>query len=405
MNNYKVALYIRLSKEDINKEEKENSESIENQKQLLLKYVNENNYELYDIYIDDGYTGTNFNRPSFMRMISDIDEKKVNMVIVKDLSRLGRDYILTGYYTEMWFPKNKVRFVSLLDSIDSLKESNELMPFKSLINDMYSKDNSKKIKAALRIKQQLGKWVGGCPPFGYMSDPQDKNHLVINNEEKNIVYIIFMLFLKGKSFSEISNYLFLNNIDSPNVKRGKRKNTNNKWSTTTIKSILKNQLYTGDMVQNRRKKINYKLKSIVNNSKEEWIIIPNTHEPIVTKEMFNEVEDMINRKINNRNKSNSYLLSGLIYCYECKKRMTIQIIKNKRYLICNTYKKNSKCHLCTTHSNGYDSLEKRIIMIIKSFIDKKMNQFNIDRSLIIKLIRKIEIHNNKQIDVYFNFTC
>ena len=160
---------------------------------MLLKYVNDNNYKSYELYIDDGFTGTNFNRPSFIKMIEDINNKKINMVVVKDLSRLGRDYVLTGYYLDIFFPSKGVRFISLLDNIDSFNISleNEVVPFKTLINDMYSRDNSKKIKASLRIKQQMGKWVGGCAPFGYMSDPNDKNHLIINKEESRIVKKIF----------------------------------------------------------------------------------------------------------------------------------------------------------------------------------------------------------------------
>ncbi len=203
MNNYIAGLYIRLSKEDENKKDI-NSESVENQINLLREYAFSNNYFVYDTYIDDGYTGTNFNRPSFMRLIKDIEDKKINMVIVKDLSRFGRDYILTGYYLEMFFPSKNIRFISILDNYDSINNINEYIPFKSIINDMYSRDNSKKIKAALRIKQQMGKWVGGTTPFGYVQDPKDKNHLIINKEESVIVKKIYSLFLKGYSLTKIS---------------------------------------------------------------------------------------------------------------------------------------------------------------------------------------------------------
>ena len=201
MNNYNVAVYIRLSKEDIMKEENSNSESVENQKAIIIRYINEKKYNLFNIYIDDGYSGTNFERPQFKKMIEDIKLGYINMVIVKDLSRLGRDYVLTGYYLDIFFPQNNIRFISILDNIDSLSDDNcyDFVPFKSVINDMYSKDNSKKIKAALRIKQLNGKWVGGCTPFGYMQDKYDKNHLIINEREANIVRKIFSLFLNGNS--------------------------------------------------------------------------------------------------------------------------------------------------------------------------------------------------------------
>ena len=425
-SNYYAGLYIRLSKEDENKDIIDNSESVENQKQLLLKYIRENNYNLFDIYIDDGYTGTNFNRPSFLKMIDDIESKKINMVVVKDLSRLGRDYILTGYYTEIWFPKKNIRFISILDNIDSLYDiNNEIMPFKSLINDMYSKDNSRKIKAALRIKQQLGKWVGGCPPFGYKSDPFNKNHLIVDYYESRIVKKIFKLFLNGYSISEIRNYLNENKIDTPNIIRKiNNKKMTNKWSLSTIKSILTNQLYTGDLIQNRRKKINYKINKIIKNRIEDWIKVENTHEPIITKIDYKIVEEIINNKINIR--KNTYILSGLLFCYECKNKIIIQ--NRNKYTICSSYKKNSINNVCTSHYNNYEVIEKiivkdiyneiknidkeKIINILEKNKCKKIENLEqllkdklkeMNRYLIVTMIRKIEIHQEKSIDIYYKY--
>lgn len=192
---YKVAIYIRLSKEDVDRGYDE-SESIKNQKTLLIEYVQKLGweYELKDIYIDQGYTGTNFNRPDFQRMIRDIHLGKVNMVVTKDLSRLGRDYIETGEYIEKWFPENNVRYVSVTDGIDTFETANgnnDIAPFKSILNDMYSKDLSKKIRTALHTMQKQGKWVGGKTAIGYMKDPNDKNKLVICEQEAEIVRTIF----------------------------------------------------------------------------------------------------------------------------------------------------------------------------------------------------------------------
>ena len=192
---YKVAIYIRLSKEDIDKGFDE-SESIINQKSLLTEYVEKLGweYELVDIYIDPGYTGTNFNRPDFQRMIRDIENRKVNMVITKDLSRLGRDYIETGEYIEKWFPEHEVRYVSVTDGIDTFainNGNNDIAPFKSILNDMYSKDLSKKIRTALHTMQKQGKWVGGKTAIGYKKDPNDKNKLIICEQEAEIVKTIF----------------------------------------------------------------------------------------------------------------------------------------------------------------------------------------------------------------------
>ena len=176
-----VAIYIRLSKEDDSLGE---SESIQNQKTLLTKYVNEQGYTLVDIYIDDGYTGTNFNRPGFQKMLKDIEDGKVNMVITKDLSRLSRDYIGTGEYVEKWFPLHNVRYVALTDNIDTFLDNsnNDIAPFKAILNDMYAKDLSKKIRTALHTMQSEGKWVGGCPPFGYKVVEIEGRHMVLVEE-------------------------------------------------------------------------------------------------------------------------------------------------------------------------------------------------------------------------------
>jgi len=400
MINYTAGLYIRLSKEDENKKNI-NSESVENQKDILNAYASKNNYMVYDTYIDDGYTGTNFNRPGFSRLISDIESKKINMVIVKDLSRFGRDYILTGYYLEMFFPSKNIRFISILDNYDSINNINEFMPFKSIINDMYSKDNSKKIKAALRIKQQLGKWVGGCTPFGYSKDPKDKNHLIINKEESIIVKKIYSLFLKGYSINQISKYLFDNGIPTPTMSRKIKKLSKHlNWSATTIRTILTNELYTGDLVQNRRCRINYKIRKLIRNNRDDWIIIKNTHDKIISKKDFFNVQRLLKEnKCVRKNNSNIELLSGLIKCYECKKRIVFQKINNKIYTICNTYKKYSKLNLCTTHSNNYKEIENSVIEELHKYV----NDIAINRELVLLLINRIELHSDKSIDIYFNF--
>lgn len=208
---YKVAIYIRLSKEDVDKGY-DKSESITNQKSLLTEYVGNLGweYELVDIYIDPGYTGTNFNRPDFQRMIRDIENGKVNMVITKDLSRLGRDYIETGEYIEKWFPEHEVRYVSVTDGIDTFATNNgnnDIAPFKSILNDMYSKDLSKKIRTAMHTMQKQGKWVGGKTALGYVKDSNDKNKLIICEKEAKIVRTIFQkasLRRRNRSYQKLS---------------------------------------------------------------------------------------------------------------------------------------------------------------------------------------------------------
>ena len=390
---YKVAIYIRLSKEDEKDDKEKDSESVTNQRNILLKFVKDNGYELVDVYIDDGYTRTNFDRPEFKRMIKDIELGKINMVITKDLSRLGRDYITTGEYVEKWFPKHNVRYISLLDGVDTMLDTtnNEIAPFKAIINDMYSRDNSKKIKAALKSKQQEGKWVGGCAPFGYKVDPNDKNHLVINEEEAPIVRKIFSLALEGKSKNQIINQLFNEHIPTPsqirNVNRAFKYSELGYWNTTTIRSILSNELYTGDMVQNRRSRISYKVRNIVPNDKSEWIVVPNTHEPLISRKDFQEVQRIakVNTGLRYEKKIRG-VFDGLIYCGECKSRMALQggnggHCHGHYYTICNTYRKYSKLKLCTSHSYNFEKLENKIIEqlkeIFKDYIDESETTNNL----------------------------
>ncbi|MBR3898563.1 MAG: recombinase family protein [Bacilli bacterium] len=399
---YNVAIYIRLSKEDEKDGKERDSESVANQRNLLVKFVKDNGYELVNIYIDDGFTGTNFERPQFKQMIKDIELGKINMVITKDLSRLGRDYITTGEYIEKWFPKHNVRYISLLDGVDTMFDTtnNEIAPFKAIINDMYSRDNSKKIKAALRTKQQEGKWVGGCAPFGYMVDPNDRNHLVINEKEAPIVKKIFSLALEGKSKNQIINILFDEKVPTPsmirNVNRTCKYSELGYWNTTTIRSILSNELYTGDMVQNRRSRISYKVRNIVSNDKSEWIIVEDTHEPIISKEEFNEVQRIakINTGLRYKKKIKG-IFDGLIYCGECKSRMALQggnkgHCHGHYYTICNTYKKYSKLKLCTSHSYNFEKLETKIIKQLKKII----NDYIDERKTVNNLIKNKDKLNN-----------
>ena len=212
---YNVGIYIRLSREDEDK--KIESESITNQRSLLLQYVKENNYRLVDIYIDDGFSGTNFNRPEFNRLLNDIEVGRINMVITKDLSRLGRDYIGTGEFVEKYFPEHNVRYVAVVDNIDTLIDgsNNDIAPFKAVMNAMYAKDISKKIRSSLRAKQKEGKFVGSRCPFGYMKDKNNKNHLVINEEQAGVVRRIFDMSLSGLSFYKTAIILTEEKVKTP----------------------------------------------------------------------------------------------------------------------------------------------------------------------------------------------
>ena len=378
-----VGLYIRISREDDDKIEM--SESINNQKSLLTQYVKENNLRLIDIYIDDGYSGTNFDRPEFKRMIDDILKGKINMVITKDMSRLGRDYIGTGELIEKFFPTHGVRYIAVTDNIDTYLDNsnNDIAPFKAIMNDMYAKDISKKIKSSLRAKQKEGKWVGGRTPFGYKQDPNNKNKLIIFEEQAVIVRRIFDMCLEGLSFYKIALRLTNEKVKTPAEYYSFEWKNNyhlnyGVWHAKTIRDILTNRMYIGDLVQNKRNKVNYKVKKIIKNNPENYIIVESTHEPIIEKETFYKVQKRIPKNVGRNGKKETHLLDGLLYCGDCGHRISVTSRRkkdNKCYTVCNYYRTYMKQKLCTTHSNNYDVLEKVIIETLRelclNYIDKK----------------------------------
>ena len=386
---YNVGIYIRLSREDDDKTLE--SESITNQKSLLLQYVKENNLRLYDIYVDDGYTGTNFDRPEFKRLTNDIELKRVNMVITKDMSRLGRDYIGTGEYLEKYFPEHNVRYIAVTDNIDTYLDStnNDIAPFKAIMNDFYAKDISKKIRSSLKAKMKEGKFVGGRTPFGYDKDHDNKNHLVINKEQASVVKRIYDMALSGLTYYKIADILTKEKVKSPaQYYSFEWKNNYNLnygiWNSKTIYDILTNRIYTGDLVQHRRVKVNYKVKRIVKNNIKDYIIVENTHEAIIDKELFYEVQRLLPKNKGRNEKKENNLLDGLLYCGDCGHRISVTSRRkkdNKHYTICNYYRTYMKQKLCTTHSNNYDDLEHIIIEELKEkckdYIDKEKIKNNV----------------------------
>ena len=263
---FNVGIYIRLSQEDKDKKYESDSESVINQKELLRSFVKNNSFNLVKEYVDDGYSGTDFERPGFQKMLEDINNKKINCVIVKDLSRLGRDHVMTGYYIETFFPENNIRFISILESYDSFKNqaSNDSSTFIIACNDYYSKQNSVKIRNVLNEKRKNGKFVGSLPCFGYMRDILDKGHLVPNPETAPIVKNIFKWRADGIGPTEIANRLNKENIVTPSgykkTNYSSRLIDRDNWNISTVKKILCNRIYTGDLVQHTQTKVNYKSK-------------------------------------------------------------------------------------------------------------------------------------------------
>ena len=387
---YKVAMYIRLSKEDEDK--KEESESVTNQRSLLNGFIEENRLNLIDIYIDDGISGTTFNRPSFNRLVEDINNKKINMVITKDLSRLGRDYIQTGYYLEKFFPEKRVRYISLLDGIDTGVESstNDITPFRAIMNDMYAKDISKKITSVKRDKQQKGLFIGGKPAYGYKMHPTEKNKIVIDEVVAPNVKRAFNLALEGVSARKIAEKFTDENIPTPSQYANavyKNTPTSHFWKSEFIMAMLRNEVYIGNMVQGRRRKINYKSKKEIRMPKNQWVVVENTHEPIVEKDVFYNVQLMLDKRTPIREKKYDYLLKGLVYCHECGYLMAVAnrhlASGDTLYFRCRTHLRNTKYSKCSCHSIREDLVNKAVIDYVKKICKQYINKENM-----LKIYRK-----------------
>lgn len=355
---YRAALYIRLSREDENEGP---SESVTNQKSLLNEFVRRHRLSVYDTYIDDGWSGTSFDRPAFRRMIGDIEAGKVNLVITKDLSRLGRDYILTGHYMERYFPEKRVRYISLLDGIDTGVESsaNDITPFRAIMNDMYAKDISKKIKSVKRDKQRKGQFIGGKPVYGYKMDPTEKNKIVIDEEAAPTVRRIFGMALAGVSCRQIAARLNAEGVPTPAAYAGlsvaKPGPYTGLWSSERISEMLQNETYIGNMVQGRSVKISYKSKKCLRQAREHWVVVENTHQPLVDRETFETVQALVASRRHIRSRTYDFPLRGLIFCHECGCPLAVINRKNaagedRLFFICRTYQRFTKAGVCSCHS-------------------------------------------------------
>ena len=324
MQKYKVAGYVRLSKEDKIKDE---SNSITNQKEIITSYIKKNeDLELIDFYIDDGYSGTTFDRPDYKIMFNDLVSGKVNTVIVKDLSRFGRNHVESDNYIENILPGYNVRFISIIDDIDSLNKNNStdsvLIPLKNLMNDQYAKDISVKVRSTLKMKQLNGEFIGVTAPYGYLKNPKDKHKFIIDKEASYIVKKIFNMALLGKSRKEIAEHLNNKNVLTPSLYKLSKENTNNeelirskKWNAEIVNRILRNETYTGTLIQNIKTKPNYRTDKLIDVNKDEWIITENHHEPIISKDKFDEAQNILDKQKGSRN-SEDILLSYL-QCADC----------------------------------------------------------------------------------------
>lgn len=329
---YSVGIYCRLSKDDNLPGE---SMSIGTQRSIIEDYCAEQGFRIHDVYIDDGFSGLNFKRPDFQRLLEDIDSGMVNLVITKDLSRLGRDYIMTGYYTEIFFSSNDIRYIALSDGFDTENENNDIAPFKNILNDMYARDISRKVKAAKRQRAKQGLFVSSQAPYGYKRDPENKNHLVIDDEAAQTVRQIFQLALAGLGEVNIAKELQSQRIIKPSVYKFRKGDTRFskhgdqttdecfKWCPATVRTILGNQVYLGHMINHRTEIVNYKTKKQRAVPLEDQIIVLNTHEAIVSQELFDQVWSIRKNRWCPADQQRDNIFRGMLFCSCCGSVLSI----------------------------------------------------------------------------------
>lgn len=386
---YRAGLYCRLSKDD---EQRGESVSIGTQRSILTDYCAHHQYEIRKIYTDDGYSGLNFNRPGFKELLEDIERGEINMVITKDLSRLGRDYIMTGYYSEIFFPSKDVRYIAIADDFDSLKGYNDIAPFKNILNDMYARDISKKIKSAKRQRAKQGLFISSQAPYGYQKDPDNRNHLIIDPEAAEIVRLIFSLAEKNLGSVAIANELKARRILTPSVYKYKngdarferfapvKTGEHYDWTSATIGQILNDQMYTGLLINLKTETLNYKTKQRISVPIEQQIITPNAHEAIISQELFDKVQKIRATHRCPAHTKRFNMFRGKLFCQCCGHPLTIsrkKLINRETdiYLCMHHYHKPDVCP--KTHRVYHDMLYpyvlQQIQLLAKSMQRRKVN--------------------------------
>lgn len=372
---YKAALYCRLSVDDGNFG---GSVSIETQKILLEQYCKDHKITDYKFYCDDGCSGTNFDRPSFKKMLSDIDEGKINLVIVKDLSRFGRNYVEAGMYVQR-FTDSNIRFIAADDNYDSLVNSDDLLfPIKNVVNEMYARDVSKKTKAAKKAKARDGQFIGSKAPFGYKIDPNDRHHLIVDEPAAQVVKRIFRLASEGVGYNKMAKIfreekvltpIAYFNLNNPDYFKSDYWRKEFDWHVTSIRAILNNEVYLGKLVYGKQRNKSMKSKEKVRNPKEDWIVVENCHEPIITQELWDTVHKILNAKHRPAKAREVQMFAGLLYCSDCGHCLTYSQKQRKDggyhgAYSCWMYKTHGK-EYCASHYITFDTIYELVLIDIQ----------------------------------------
>jgi len=381
--NYDVGIYVRLSKDD---ERAGESVSIENQKLMLRKYVTEQGWNEVGCYVDDGYSGTNFDRPGVARLIEDAKDGRINLILVKDLSRFGRNYIEIGRFTDYVFPMIGCRFIALNDGVDTIHNDNDIMPFRNLFNEFQSRDTSKKIKAVKQACARDGKFMGWCAPYGYQKDPADKHRFLIDAPAAAVVRRIFGWRCEGHGAKSIANFLNEESILPPRLHWAQRENRANNfqhnglWNQITVQELLRNEAYIGNIVQCKVGTMSYKNQRTVRKPEEEWIRAEGMHEPIIDRATWDLCREIAEKNYRPRTTKDGHvtLFSGLLVCADCGSHMIHRphVVTRKngrkvtyRIYICGNYTRSGKL-ACTTHRITMEDITQLVLDDIRHYVGR-----------------------------------
>lgn len=383
---WRAALYVRLSKDDGKKTE---SESVTSQREILKEFLKIHpDIEAVDYYIDDGYSGTNFDRPGFRRMMDDINSGKVDCVIVKDLSRFGRNHVDMGYYTDNVFVRRQIRFIAINNGVDTASKNMNAatqcisVGVTNVLNESVAATTSVNVRATLNVRRTNGKFIGSFASYGYIKDPEDHHKLIVDEEAAQVVRMIFDKFLSGMSIIGITKELNEAGIPNPSTyKKLKGYNyhhpagviNDSMWPESSVRRVLQNEMYTGDMVQGKSTTASYKIKQCIAVPKEEWLIVRGTHEPIIGRETFDKAQALFNRNIRKSPyKKEVDLFSGLVRCADCKRAMSKKTNRHPygeyHYYRCTTARKMRNC-ACTNHTVRIDKIEEAVLVFLQKMVE------------------------------------
>ena len=376
---YNTALYMRLSQDDRNFGD---SVSIETQRIVLRQYAHDNGLLVVDEYVDDGWSGTNFDRPAFQRMMEDVESGRINCIVTKDLSRFGREHVMMDYYLEFIFPEKHIRYIAVAENEDTEKGLTDFVPFKNLFNEWYAKDTSRKVKAALRAKFSVGEYICAYAPLGYKKDPEVKNHLIIDEETRWIVEKIFEYASHGWGAAKITRTLREEKVPTPgwlnytrygtfaNIYADASEEKSWAWTISQVKSIVHDEVYIGNSVHGQQTTISYKNKKRIRKPEEFWFRVENTHEALVPTEVFERIQEQIERRRRKMKNAETQIFAGLVRCADCGWSMSFGTNHNKKgpwnYFNCTAYRQFGKVGgICSGHYIRYDFLYELILSQIR----------------------------------------